>query len=187
MPSIRSLRPNVSREEAVQQLSAGALGFLRDRAFGPLRSVADFYIPFQLFRVTITNGGKQHEQILGIDRVNGSLDPYRFDQLPAASDIVCVATRNTPTASLDPELAKGLVVTKVQRVLFTTGFFRMRGLHISAEPLPGEICVPYWVGFRGKGGPARFSVLDAVRRQVEGSRVKFLLQNWLTSHSETLP
>jgi hypothetical protein len=187
MASIRSLRPNVSREEALQQFSGGTLAFLRETAFGPLHAVADFYIPFQLFRVEISNSGKRHQEILGIDGINGSLDPYRFEQLPAADEILCLETRNTPPALLDPESARQLVVTKVQRVLFTTGFFRMRALHISAEPLPGEICVPYWVGFRGKGRVARFSVLDAVRRQVEGSRVKVLLQNWLTAHAENLP
>jgi hypothetical protein len=74
----------------------------------------------------------------------------------------------------------------VQRVLFTTGFFRMRKLQISAEALPGEICVPYWVGFRGRGRLARLSVLDAVRRSVEGARVKFLLENWLASGAQSL-
>ena len=49
MARIRSLRPNVTREEAMEQFSSGVLDFLRETAFGPLRSVAEFYIPFQLF------------------------------------------------------------------------------------------------------------------------------------------
>ncbi|HEY1264472.1 MAG TPA: hypothetical protein VGF06_13180, partial [Terriglobales bacterium] len=110
----------------------------------------------------------------------------RFEQLPASDEIICLETRNTLAPSLDPEGAKRLIVTKVQRVLFTTGFFRMRKLQISAEALPGEICVPYWVGFRGRGRLARLSVLDAVRRSVEGARVKFLLENWLASGAQSL-
>ena len=47
MARIRSLRPNVTREEATAHFSSGMLDFLRETTFGPLRSVADFYIPFQ--------------------------------------------------------------------------------------------------------------------------------------------
>ena len=53
MARIRSLRANVSREEAMQQFSSGMLDFLRETAFGPLRSVADFYIPFRLFQIDV--------------------------------------------------------------------------------------------------------------------------------------
>ena len=59
MARIRSLRPNVTREEASEQFSSGMFDFLRETTFGPLRSVADFYIPFRLFQIEILNGGKR--------------------------------------------------------------------------------------------------------------------------------
>jgi len=51
----------------------------------------------------------------------------------------------------------------------------------SAQPIAGEIYIPYWVGFRGRGAQARFVVMDAVRRRIEGAKVRNLLQTWLTS------
>jgi hypothetical protein len=57
----------------------------------------------------------------------------------------------------------------------------MRDLTISAEAVAGEIYVPYWVGFRGRGSQVHFVVMDAVRRQIEGAKVRQLLRAWLTS------
>ncbi|MGH9503443.1 MAG: hypothetical protein ACRD20_11395 [Terriglobales bacterium] len=181
MASIRSLRPNVTREEAMEQFSSGMLDFLRQAAVGPLRSVAEFYIPFRLFQTEILNGGKRDLKVFGLDAVNGSLDLYHFEQLPGERELIHLETRNCSEALLGEGEAKKIVIAKVQRLLFSTGFFRLRDLHISAEPVAGEIYVPYWVGFRGRGIRARLAVIDAVRRQPEGAKVRQLLQTWLTS------
>ena len=90
-------------------------------------------------------------------------------------------TRNCAEPLLDEVDTEKIVVAKVQRLLFSTGFFRVRNLHISAEPIAGEIYVPYWVGFRGRGICPQFAVIDAVRRKLEGAKVRHLLQVWLTS------
>lgn len=182
MPSIQSLKPNVSREEALRHFSPGGIsGMWRDATAGPLRAVADFYIPFQLFRVDISNGGRKQEEILGIDAVSGTLDPYRFEQLPDATETIFLDTRNCLQPLLGAEQTRQVAITKVQRLLFTTGFFRIRNLAIAVHPMAAAIHVPYWVGFRGHNASARFSVLDAVRRQSEGARVRRLLQDWLAS------
>jgi hypothetical protein len=179
---IRSLRPNVSRDEAIDHFSSGGpVELLRQVAFGPVRSVAEFFIPFRLFQVEILNSGKRDRRVLGLDVVTGSLDLYHFEQLPGPGEVVVVESRNCPLGLLDDAQAMELVIAKVRRVLFTTGFFRMRNLEISAEPIAGEICIPYWVGFRGRGTQARFVVMDAVRRRIEGAKVRNLLQTWLTS------
>jgi hypothetical protein len=179
MPRIRSLRPNVTREEALEQFTKGIAGILG--LLGPVRSVADFYIPFSLFQVTISNAGKQETQILGLDSVSGSLDLYHFENIPDSSELLSLDTRNCPPARLDADRAREIVVDKVRRVLFQKGFFRMRDLQIEADPLPGELYVPYWVAFRGRGATAHISVLDAVRRKAEGAKVRQLLQTWLTA------
>jgi hypothetical protein len=179
---IRSLRPNVSKDEAIDQFSSGGpVEVLRQVAFGPVRSVAEFFIPFRLFQIEILNSGKRDRRVLGLDVVTGSLDLYHFDQLPGPGEVVVFETRNCPLGLLDDARALELVIAKVRRVLFTTGFFRMRNLEISAEPIAGEICIPYWVGFRGRGTQARFVVMDAVRRRIEGAKVRTLLKTWLTS------
>ena len=181
MARIRSLKPNVTREEAMEQFSSGKLDFLRETAFGPLRSVADFYIPFQLFQIEILNRSKRDQRIFGLDAVNGSLDLYHFEQLPGEREVIYLETRNCSQPLLDEAAAKKIVLAKVQRLLFSTGFFRIWGLRISAEPFAGEIYVPYWVGFRGRGIRPRFAVIDAVRRKLEGAKVRHLLQVWLTA------
>lgn len=181
MPRIRSLRPNVTRDEAIEQLSAGVMGALRSALQGPVRSVADFYIPFILFQVIVINAGKSKTQILGLDSVSGSLDLYHFESLPDATQLISIDTRNCPQPQLDPERAREIVVDRVRRWLFQTGFFRMRSLQIQPEALPGEWCVPYWVVFRGRGSRAHLSVLDAVRRKPEGAKVRELLESWLTA------
>jgi len=187
MAHIRSLRPNVSRDEAIDQFSSGGpVELLRQVAFGPVRSVAEFFIPFRLFQVEILNSGQRDQRVLGLDAVTGTLDLYHFEELPGPGEVVVVETRNCPLGLLDDARAMELVIAKVRRVLFTTGFFRMRNLEISAQPVAGEICIPYWVGFRGRGTQARFAVMDAVRRRIEGAKVRNLLQAWLTSISKPI-
>lgn len=181
MARIRSLRPNVTREEAEEHFSSGLLDILHTTVSGPLKSVADFYIPFQLFNVEIRNGGKRDQRLFGLDAVNGSLDLYHFEELPGEREVVYLETRNCSEPLLDEAEARKIVAAKVQRLLFSTGFFRVRNLSISPDPVAGEIYVPYWVGFRGRGVRARFSVMDAVRRKMEGAKVRHLLQAWLTS------
>jgi hypothetical protein len=181
MPRIRCLKPNLSREEALDQMSAGLGARLREAAFGPLRWVADFYIPFRLFQIEIVNRGKREQRIFALDAVNGSLDPYHLDQFPGEREVVYVETRNCSEPLLDEAEARRIMITKVQRLLFSTGFFRVRDLRIAAEPVAGEIYIPYWIGFRGRGARPHFAVIDAVRGKPEGAKVRQLLQAWLTA------
>jgi hypothetical protein len=180
MARIRSLRPNVTREAAVQEFSRGVWSSLHAALFGPLRSVADFYIPFRLFEVEILNRGQRDQRIFGLDAVIGALELYHFEQLPGEREVVYCESRNCAEALLDEPRARELLLMKVRRLIFNGGFFRIRDLHINAEPLVGEIHIPYWVGFRGRGAHAHLQVMDAVRRRVEGAKVRQLLEAWLT-------
>ena len=179
MPRIRSLRPNVSREQAVEQISGGISGAFRKATLGPLRSIADFYIPFRLFHVDISNSGECEQQIFGVDGLYGVLDLYHFERLPDQNQVIGIETRNCCVTSLDDFRAGELVVEKVRRMLFRQGFFRMRDMRIQAAPISGDLHIPYWVGFHGSGERARVSVIDAVRRQFEGAKVKRILEDWL--------
>jgi hypothetical protein len=181
MALIRALKPNLSRDQALKQFSSGVMGSLRDAALGPLRSVADFYIPFRLFQIEIVNRGRREQRIFGLDAVNGSLDPYHFGQFPGEREVVYLETRNCSEPLLDEVEAGKIMITKVQRLLFGSGFFRLRDLKIAAEPVAGEIYIPYWVGFRGRGVHPHLAVIDAVRRRPEGAKVRQLLQAWLTA------
>src|SRR5712691_13025810 len=113
MARIRSLKPNVTRDEAMQQFSpGGAVDFARSLLFGPVRSVADVYIPFRLFQVEIVNGGKREQQFLGLEAIAGILDLYHFEQVPSASDVIVMDSRNCPPARLDHMRASELLIEK---------------------------------------------------------------------------
>lgn len=185
MARIRSLRPNVSREEAVEHISGGMSGAFRKATLGPLRSIADFYIPFRLFRVEISNSGRTDQRIFGIDVLQGLLDLYQFERLPDETRIMGIDTRNCCVASLDDARASALVVEKVRRIVFRQGFFRMRDLRIHAAAIDCDLHIPYWIGFHGTGDTARVSIIDAVRRRFEGAKVKRILEEWLAAPSST--
>jgi hypothetical protein len=180
MPRIRSLRPNVTREEALEQFSPGGPSdMVRRLLFGPLHSVADFYIPFKLFQVDIDNAGARETRVFGLEAVSGTLDLYQFDSIPDVAQVIVRDTRNCVLPELEDERASQLLLDKVRRELFSRGFFRMRDLKIAASPVPGDLYIPYWVGFRGRGQRANPLVIDAVRRRFEGGKVRQLLENWL--------
>ena len=179
MPRIRSLRPNVTRQQAEEHFSqTGPIATMKRLTSGPVRSVADIYIPFRLFRVEITELERIRSQFLAVDVVKGNLDLYQFDQVP---DVMLLETRNCPPSVIDEERARQLVVEKFRRVVFNQGFFRLRSPQFAAYPLPGEIHVPYWVAFRGQGAHAHVEAIDAVRRRQEGAKVKRMIEEWLGS------
>lgn len=182
MPAIRSLKPNLTREEAVARLApSGLRGLLATWRRGPLRSVADVYIPFRLYEVDIANAGKRDHRLLALDAVAGTLDLFAFDDLAAAQETVPVETRNCPPPQLEDHRACELLAERVRRMIFQTGFFRVRDLSIEVRPLPVEFHVPYWVGFYGRGERARLTVLDAVRCSREGAKASALVSEWLAA------
>lgn len=182
MAPIRSLKPNVSREEAIRQFSArGSSALFRNVLFGHLRSVAELYVPFRLFRVRIVNRGVTEERVVAIDAVSGTLDLYQFDHLPGEAEAILVETRNHPPAELPDGKATDLLIAKLRRVLYSKGFFKMSDLEISAVPVADELHIPYWIGFRGTDSRARVAVIDAVRRRPEGAKLRRLVETWLAS------
>ena len=77
--------------------------------------------------------------------------------------------------------AAELLIAKLRRVLYSRGFFRMRDLSITAQPIKEELFIPYWLGFRGSDGHARVAVIDAVRRRFEGAKVRRLVEHWIAT------
>lgn len=179
---IRVLRANVSHSEAVHTLAgSGLAGLLRRATLGPLRSLADVYVPFHVYEVRITNNSNVTQQYFALDAVSGMLDPYRLEHVPNESDTIEIDTRNRIPATLEPETGKAILCEKVRRMLFLQGFFRLRGLKLEAAYLPAPVHFPYWVGFFGAGENAAIRILDALRRQPEGDKVRQLVLSWLTA------
>ncbi len=180
MARIRSLRANVTHDEALEQFGASNPSALwRRLRLGPLRSLADAYVPFRLFRVEIRNGPRRESRFLAVDAVAGTLDPYGFDTIPGEKSFIEVETRNGLPARLDESRLREAAVERTRRHLYIQGFFRIRGLTISAEPVAGDFYVPYWIGFFGRGQRAHLIVLDAVRRRFEGAKARALFEEWL--------
>jgi len=176
---VRALRPNVTQAEAVAAFGAGLPGWLRQLRIGSLRSVAAAYVPFRLYEVDILNRGESQRSLFAMDAFNGSLDLYQFDRPPGDAELTALETSNALPSVLDASQAAPLLRTKVERLLFQTGFFRVRGLRIGVRPALLELHVPYWLGFFGRGETARVRVMDAVRRRMEGAKAQGLFRDWL--------
>lgn len=183
---IRSFKPNVSREEAIAQFnSTGAVRWMRELTLGRLRWVADAYLPFLLFRVRILNRGQLEERLFGLDGVSGSLDLYQFEHVPDDRDLISLDTRNHLPVKLTQADAGPLLDAKIRRLIYSRGFFHAHDLSISHEPVPAELHIPYWLGFRGASRAASLSVIDAVRRRPEGAKVRAIFENWLLQSDRT--
>jgi hypothetical protein len=184
MSLILCLKPNCSRQEALDRfIPVGLSGILTSMAGGPLRMIADAYVPFQLYRVEITNAARRESVLIAVDAVCGRLDPYRFENVPGAAELVEIETRNRPEPLLDAARVGEIAAEKVRRMIYSTGFFHIRNLAIRAESVPLEIHVPYWIGFFGSGKRARLAVLDAVRRRREGGKARRFFYEWLAPKS----
>jgi len=179
---IRSLRPNVTREEAVRAFAGRGLPSLYWRLRrGALERIADVYVPFRVYRVCYQSAGRHHAHLFALDAVDGSLDLFEFAAPPGESETVLLTTRNRPLAVLPEPRGEELVKEKVLRMIFQQGFFKLRGMKLEAERLPGEIHLPYWLGFYGSPDRLRCRVLDAVRRRIEGARASALFEQWLAA------
>lgn len=183
MERIRSLKPNVTREEAIRHFSNGLFNGGARLIRGPIHSLAELYIPYRIFRVKISSAGREQNLTFALDAVRGVLDLYRVPALTDDGQFLTLQTRNVIPADLDAAQAEEQLIAKVRRMIFTRGFFRVRDLKIEALPVPGEICVPYWVCFRGTSERVHLAVLDAVRRRSEGAKVRRLVEEWLGSYA----
>lgn len=171
----------VTRDQAIAIFRPpGPIGLFRRWQTGPLRSVADAYVPFLLHRVTIVNASRREERFLALDAVRGVLDLYAFSAVPERSDLTELETRNKLEPGLETHQANLILCEKARRMVYGSGFFKIRNLRIEAELLPFSLHVPYWIGFSGRGEHADLGVLDAVRGRLEGAKARGLFRDWLT-------
>ena len=179
---IRTLRPNVTREEAIQKFSEFSLASLYWKVRGgTLQRIAEAYIPYRVYHVRFPVRGVQRARFFALDAVNGSLDLFEFNAAPGDAETISVSTRNHPTAMLGEARSEELLRDKILRLVFQQGFFKIGGINLEIERLPGEIYLPYWLGFYGAPENLRCRVLDAVRRRIEGARASALFEHWLAA------
>ena len=177
--SIRTLKPNVSQEEALRAFSAkGFSGLYWRMRSGPLRQIAGVYVQYFLFRAKY---GRARPRLFAIDAVAGSLDLYEFPRIPTDAELLPVEGRNRLKAALTQERAAELLRDKALRAIFQQGFFKLREHHLEITPEPCELHLPYWLGFYGSDGALRCRVMDAVRRQIEGAKASAFFEQWLAA------
>ena len=179
---IRSLKPNVTRDEAIAAFTAsGPASWYWKLRTGSLQSIADAYLPFRVYRVRYHMGGAPRSHYFALDAVDGSMDLFEFSAPPGEAETVAVASRNHPPPALSQDRSDELLRDKVLRLIFQQGFFKVRNVNLETEQMPGEIHLPYWLGFYGTQQDLRCRVLDAVRRRIEGARASALFEQWLAA------
>jgi hypothetical protein len=180
--AIRTLKPNVTQDEAVRTFSARGLSSLYWRMrSGPLQKIAGAYVPFHLYRVRYQLGRTPYARLFAIDAVDGSLDLFEFPKVPDDRELLSIDGRNCLTSGLPEEREVELLREKVLRIVFQQGFFKLRELRLNITREPCEIYLPYWLGFYGGGETVRCRVLDAVRRRIEGAKASAFFEQWLAA------
>ena len=176
---IRVLKPNVTQEEALRAFSAAGFSGLYWRIrSGPLRRLANVYVPYFLFRVKC---GNARPRLFAMDAVDGSLDLFEFPQVPEERAFQATLDRNRLNSTLSQEQAAGILRDKALRIIFQQGFFRLRDAHLEISFVPCELHLPYWLAFYGRNSSARCRVMDAVRRRIEGAKASAFFEHWLAA------
>ena len=177
---VRALRPRVDQKAAISAFSGGLGGVFRRATYGPVRSVAEVYVPFLPFDVTIRRPRGVERVVLGVDAVSATLDLYRFDAAASGDDLTHVRTRNHLPPGVSLSAAHDAIVVRVQRLIYQrAGFLAAGRVHVEAAVAGDVISIPYWVGFLGRRETASLVVMDGVRGQIEGAKVRRLIEGWL--------
>jgi hypothetical protein len=178
--TICTLPQKVNRALALRRLdSVGGFSTLRRWLNPPLRGMAEIYLPYRLYKVTVEDRGVRRARYYAIDAASGALDPYEFVNLPEPHEWTEVEARNCYPVRLAENETRSLAVQKLRRLLFSRGFFRLAYPQLTAELINPEFYLPYWVGFYGDEQSVNLKVLNAVRETMEGSKIRHLLQAWL--------
>jgi hypothetical protein len=180
--TIRSLKPNVSRDDAISVFSSrGFANRVWQMRHGPLQRIADAYVPWWIYGVCYRLGSAMQTRFFALDAVDGSLDLFEFPRLPGPQEFLSIETRNSLRSSLTEARAEELLREKILRVIFQRGFFEVRERRLAVVREPLELHLPYWLGLYGTRGEVRCRVMDAVRRRVEGAKASALFEQWLAA------
>jgi len=180
--AIKSLKPNASRVDAIQAFSSrGFANKLWQMRTGPLKCIADAYVPCRLYQARYELSGKMQTRWFALDAVDGSLDLLEFPRLPGLQELFSIETRNFLQPSLTEARAEELIREKVLRVIFQQGIFKLRGRGLAVVRDRMDLHLPYWLGFHERRGAIRCRVMDAVRRQIEGAKARAFFEEWLAA------
>ena len=172
--------PKVTRTES-QALFKGRM---REFRHGKFMFETGFYVPFYLFKVEVKNGKTQTSNFLSLDAVTGNLDLYSFEQELQDADFLLIESAQFPPTLLSEESAVSLLEEKVRRSVYAKGFFKISDLKITCTVIR-QFYLPYWIGFYERKKQVNIEVLDAVRGQFEGTKLRELVMNWFQAEAAT--
>jgi hypothetical protein len=171
----------VDQAEAIRLFeSSHPLNLLARFTRGPLLRLALIQLPYRVFNVTTRKRDQHH---LAFDTFAGTLDPYSLDDATEFEESRATDRNHLPMR-LTEEQTRSSAEGRYQRIRFQEGFFRHSNVSVALSDEGSDFFIPYWVGFLGRRERQHLVVLDAVRRTQEGSRLRHVLETWL---SETNP
>jgi hypothetical protein len=177
MQPIVSLKARMSKAEAIELFLGGSLRkWLQSWRRGQLVGAREVYIPYRLFQVVVVNRGQEQVSWLALDAITAQLDPYRFESPPDQTELLRLETTAALPARLSIDEMRELLLEKIRRQVYLSGFFRLRDLRIEVESMGAVVYIPYWVGFYRKREEVSIDVIDAVRKQLEGGKLRDLIQ-----------
>jgi hypothetical protein len=176
---ITSIKPNVTRAEAARRFKES----LREVRRGRLEAVVDFYVPYRLFEVEVTNAARHTSLLFAIDSVAGHLDLYGFESPPTPAQCIDVETGRAIAALLSEPDSLALLKEKVRRSTYVKGFFKVKDLEVSGCLLV-SLYLPYWVGIYRRKDRAALEVIDAVRNSFEGAKLREIVTRWFKLKDE---
>jgi hypothetical protein len=186
--TICSLRHEADPTIALRKLASPDIGGLLQRWWsGPLRGVAEIYIPYRLYTVSFEDRRFRRVQHHALDSASGTLDPYQFAALPESQEWTEVEAPNCHPVKVEERRTRELAIETVRRRLFSRGFYRLTAPRFTAELIHPEFYLPYWVGFYGDDRNLSLKVVNALRQTMEGGKVCHLLKAWLMERPGEVP
>jgi hypothetical protein len=179
MAKLKCLKPLLTEEQARQMFKSQ----FRESRYGKLQIHTGFFLPCYLFRVVVQNAGLRQEQYLAIDAMTGELDLRKFDQPPNQEEYDEAESEQFGPFRLDEADALAILQERVRRMVYQQGFFRLKDLSITGK-LADRFYILYHVAFYVRKNRARVEVIDSMRGQFEGAKLRDLIQDWFRETAE---
>jgi len=170
---IVALPARLSQQKAIEKLrGGGARRWLDSMRARSLKRVAAVYVPFSVFRMKSFDG---KTQLIAIDSVNGSLDPYSFE---CEIETESVTTSNFLPPGDPSNIDTAARAAVLRMLMLRYGAFSAQRCSFELERQAHlDFHLPLWVGFYDDKA-ATVRVLDAVRQTEEGKKaVHFVTQS----------
>ena len=175
---ITSIKQRFSLNEATAKFK----GRVREMKRGPLLRVIEFYIPYRLFQVMLTNDGNTTQLYMAIDSATGQLDLYRFQAPPAKEERQSIESESVAPEVVNRERAFEILREKVAREVYLKGFFKVKELQVNGQYLE-TFHIPYYVGLYRRDERVTVEAINALSGRFEGAKVREIVVSWFQQSS----